>query len=158
MADVAVPFTLTTPGGTVLFNNTGTDDFNVPGPNEFYITEIDGLDGPAIRAPIDARPQADGAILHNFWKGGRNITITGALIIRSTRVMNSVVIARNTMEASLLAALESILQADGTLAWTPQGQGARSLTVRHHGAPPLEFSGIEVKTFIFGLVAANPDW
>jgi hypothetical protein len=158
MADIAVAFVLTTPGGTVNFNNTGSDDFDVPGSNEFYITEIEGLDGPSIRAPIDPAPQADGAILHNFWKSERNITITGALIIRSTRVMDSVVVARNTMEASLLTALESILQADGTLAWTPQGQAARSLTVRHQGAPPLDFSGIELKTFVFGLVAANPDW
>jgi hypothetical protein len=158
MADIGVAYTLTTPGGTILFNNTGEDDFNDPGSNEFYITEADGLDGTRIRAPIDPAPQADGAILHNFWKGERNITITGALIIRTTRVMDSIVAARNVMEASLLAALESILQADGTLAWTPQGQAARSLTVRHHGAPPLEFSGIELKTFVFGLVAANPDW
>ena len=156
MADLSVPYVLTTPGGTITFNSTGTDDFNSYGSNEYYITDGQGLDGSPIRAPIDNAPQADGGLVHNFWKGPRHIVIEGALIIRSTHVMNSIRALRNTMEEDLLDALESILQADGTLAWTPAGMSARSLTVRYE--VPLEFSGVELKTFVFGLVAANPDW
>lgn len=156
MADFSVSYVLTTPGGTITFNSTGTDDFNVYGSNEYYITDGQGLDAAPIRAPIDNAPQADGGLVHNFWKGPRHIVLEGALIIRSTHVQNTIRSLRNSMEAALLTALESILQADGTLAWTPAGQGARSLTVRNE--IPCEFSGIELKTFTFGLVAENPDW
>lgn len=156
MADIAVPFALTTPGGVILFNDTGTDQFNIFGADEYYITDIQGLDGSPIRAPIDNAPQTHGGLVHPFFKGPRHITIEGALMVRSTRVMNAVVVIRNEMEDDLLTALESILQADGTLAWTPQGEAARSLTVRYE--IPCEFRGISLKTFAFGLVAANPDW
>ena len=55
--------------------------------------------------------------------------------------------------------LESITRADGTLAWTPAGRSARSLTVRHN--VPLECPHIEnyaLLAFNFGLYAADPTW
>lgn len=157
MADVSVPYTLTTPANDIEFNNYGFDRFNeAGGPNEYYITDIQGLDGAPLRTPVDNAPQTHGGLVHPFFKGPRVITIEGALMIRSTRVGNAVRIIRNAMEADLFTALEAIIDADGTLAWTPAGEGARSLTVRNN--LPLEFRGIEVKTFTFGLIAANPDW
>ena len=156
MADISVAFVLTTPGGTITFNSTGDDDFNQYGSNEYYLSDSQGLDGAPIRAPVDNAPQDDGGLVHNFWEGPRHIVLEGALIIRSTHVQNTIRTLRNSMEAALLTALTSILRADGTLAWTPAGQGARSLTVRYE--IPCEFSGVELKTFTFGLVAANPDW
>lgn len=156
MADIGVAYTLVTPGGTILFNNTGTDLFNVFGSDEYYITDIQGLDGPPIRTPIDNAPQTHGGLVHPFFKGPRHVTVEGALMIRSSRVMNTIVTLRNTMEVNLLAALESILQADGTLSWTPLGQSANSLTVRYE--VPCEFRGVTLKTFAFGLVSADPDF
>ena len=160
MADVAVPYTLTTPGGTISFNPTGIDKFNMlGGPDEYYITRAPGLDGAPIRAPVDNAPQTHGGLVHPFYKGPRRVVVEGFLAIRSTRIQDNVRVIRNEMEEDLRVALESILQANGTLAWTVElagGPDARSLTVRNE--IPLECDGIEQKTFTFGLIAANPDW
>lgn len=156
MPDLSVPYVLTTGAGTITFNVTGVDLFNDFGADEFYISNITGLDGSPIRAPVDDRPQTDGGLVHPFFKGPRHPAIEGVLMIRSTRIGNSIRAIRNQMEEDLLDALESILQTDGTLAWTPAGMGARSLNVRYE--VPLEFSGVELKAFTFGLVAGDPDW
>ena len=160
MPDLASPYTLTTPGGTVQFNNEQMDRFNIPGgPDEFYISDIQGLDGPPIRAPVDNRPQTDGGLVHPFFKGPRRVTIEGCLMIRSTRIGDAMRLIRNDMEKELKDALESILAADGTLSWTvpyTAGTDAFSLTVRNE--IPVEFRGIELKTFVFGLIAADPDY
>ena len=79
-------------------------------------------------------------------------------MIRSTKVQNQIRIIRNDMEAELLAALDSIESTPGTLTWTvpmTSGPDARSLSVLVH-IPDCEFSGIELKTFVFGLIAADP--
>ena len=157
MADISVPYTLSTPGGTILFNDSGIDQFNMlGGPDEYYITDAPGLDGAPLRTPVDNRPQTHGGLVHPFFKGPRRITFEGALMIRSTRIQNSIRIIRNQMEEALIDALESIEDTDGTLAWTPAGLSARLLVVRNE--IPVEFRGIELKTFTFGLIAANPDW
>lgn len=152
MADIAVAFTLSTPGGTVNFND-GSDD-------QFYITEITGLGTPVLRTPSDSQPQAHGALLHNFWKRERAIGVEGVFLITSVPLGGgSCQAIRNDMEEDLRVALESILQADGTLSWTPVGQGARSLAVRH--SVSLECPHAEnylLRTFNFGLIAADPDW
>lgn len=152
MSDVAVVYTLTTPGPDITFNNGA-----LPSYQDFYfITGIRGLDGAPMRTPQDDKPQAHGGLVHKFWKGARHIVIEGEYLVQSTRVDNTVQTIRNGMDATLFSALEAIIQADGTLAWTPAGQAARSLTVRYE--VPLETDGVEQKTFTFGLYAANPDW
>lgn len=161
MADLACIYTLNVPTATdIVFNDAQIDQFNMlSGPDEFYITNITGLDGAPIRAPVDNRPQTDGGLVHPFFKGPRRITFEGALMIRSTKIQDEIRIIRNDMEALLIAALEDIKDADGTLSWTVQltgGPDARSLAVRNE--IPVEFSGIELKTFTFGLIAADPDW
>jgi len=151
MADIGVPYTLTTPAGTVNFNDDSLD--------QIYIVSIEGLGGPPVRAPIDPVPFGHGGIVHNAWKGPRTIVVDGIFLILSTRVQDNIVVIRNTFEETLRTNLESIMQADGTFAWTPQGQSARSLTVRHD--VQLEFRHDQdylVETFSFGLVAADPDW
>ena len=151
MADVAVPYTLTTNGGNIDFNDGGAD--------QFYITEIQGLGSAPVRAPIDNAPQAHGGLVHDFWKGPRHIIVEGIFLITSVPQGTLCQAIRNDMEEDLRTALESCLQADGTFAWTPLGQAARSLTVRHD--VPLECPHQDnylLRAFNFGLVAADPDW
>lgn len=83
----------------------------------------------------------------------------GSILIQSVPWGARCLPQRNAMEEALIDALESILQADGTLSWTPAGLAARSLTVRHN--VPLEFAPQEnymIMGFVFGLVSADPDW
>lgn len=151
MADVAAVYTLTTPGGTITLNSGGAD--------QYFTSEVGGLDGAPIRAPIDPVPFGQGGIIHDFWRGPRHPTFEGVLLITSTRVMNSILAIRNDMEENLRVALESIQQANGTLAWTPLGEAARSLTVRNDIA--LDMRHVEnylLRSFAFGLVAGDPDW
>lgn len=151
MADVGVAYTLTTPGPDIAFNNGALD--------QFYITEIRGLGAPALRTPMDNVPLGDGGLIHDFWKGPRHIGIEGIFLIQSTRVMNSILAIRNQMEFDLTDALESMLRADGTLVFTPYGEGARTFTVRYEVG--VEFTHTDnylTDAFTFGLVAAEPDW
>lgn len=157
MPDLASRYDLTTPGTDIAFNDSGIDRFNQYGPDEYYITDIQGLDGAPLRTPIDNRPQTDGGLVHPFFNGPRLITIEGALMVRSTTTQDQKRIIRNDMEADLISALDSIKDADGTLDWTVEltgGPDARTLIVRNN--IPVEFRGIELKTFTFGLVAAVP--
>lgn len=158
MADLNTTYTLTTPGGTIIFNNGDLHD----GTDKFWIQQIEGLDGIDVRAPIDKVPFGDGGILHTFWKTERRFAFDGVLLVESVSFMSDAcVTALNVMEEALRVAVESIIVADGTLSWTPAGQGARSLTVRHHGEPRLDFRPIEnyaLRQFLFGLVSADPDW
>lgn len=152
MSDIAVHYALTTPGTDITFNDGVIPSFD----DLYFITGIRGIDGAPLRTPQDDKPQAHGGLVHNFWKAARHVVIEGEYLVQSTRVDTTVQTIRNQMDADLFAALEAIIQANGTLAWTPLGQGGRSLTVRYE--VPLETDGVEQKTFTFGLIAADPDW
>lgn len=154
MADYGVLYTLTTGGGTVIFNNGDLRTLD----DLYWIQNIRGLDSPSLRTPVDDAPQAHGAIIHNFWKGARHVGFEGELFVQSVpqSACQSVL---NTMEAALRAALESILQVDGTLAWTPTGGSGESLNVRYE--VPLEITpnnDYATRTFTFGLIAGSPDY
>lgn len=155
MADVGAIHTLTTPGGTIVFNNGElhtTDDL-------YWIQEIEGLDGAPRRSPQDPRPLAHGGLVHPIWKNARPFQIDGVILVQSTPFGDACRTVRNTMEAALEAALDSILDADGTWSWTPIGLSARSLTVRN--PEEVNFRHTEeyaLLGFNFGLVAADPDW
>lgn len=158
MPDLAAIYTLTTPGGTITFNNGDLKD----GTDKYWIQNIQGLDGAPIRAPQDPVPFGDGGIVHDFWFGARHVVFEGVLVTESVgwpSVGDACIQKQNEMEEDLLDALESILRDDGTLAWTPLGLSARSLTVRSE--VPAEFTAAEnfvLKNFTFGLVAADPAW
>jgi hypothetical protein len=50
------------------------------------------------------------------------------------------------------------VSATATLAWTPTGQSAQSLTVKHNGQPRLDIVPVEnyaLRQFVFGLIAAT---
>ena len=158
MADLVTTYTLTAPGGTIIFNNGTLGDDT----DKFWLHEVDGLDGPIVRAPIDPRPFTSGNIIHTFRKSGREPVLSGVLLVESVALNSSACqTALNVMENNLRVAVESCIAADATLAWTPSGQAARSLTVRHHGRPQLEIKPIEnyhLRSFVFGLVSAAADW
>lgn len=154
MPDIASIITLTTPGQDITFNDgelgRGSDD------DMFWITSAPGLppDGAPRRAPVDNRPQTDGGLVHRFFKGPRQITIEGAIIIQSTTVQDTIRSLRNARMAQLTAALDACYQADATLAWTVPGDTSYSLTVRNN--IEVKYEGIEFITFTFGLIAGTP--
>lgn len=158
MPDLVTTYTYTTAGGTIIFNNGTLGD----GTDKYWIQDIDGLDGPIVRAPTDPRPFTDGDILHTFRKAGRRPVPSGVLVIESVALNSSACqTALNVMEENLRTAVESNITASATLAWTPAGYGARSLTVYHNGQPQLEIKPIEnyhLRSFAFGLVSAAADW
>jgi hypothetical protein len=157
MPDLACPYTLTTPGGTIAFNDGSAD--------QFYITDIPaGLAGAPIRPPQDDVAYGDGGVSYNFWKGARHIQFEGVFLVQSAAFCSPAQVQRwNEMEEELRVALESIaaLSTDtGTLVWTPTGAlASNTLVVR--AEVTLETApdqGYTVRTFSFGLLADNPDW
>lgn len=155
MADLVCVYTLTTPGGTIRFNDGDLHTHD----DLYWIATIGGLDGAPIRAQVDNAPQAHGGIVHTFWKGPRHITFDGAILIQSVPWGGSCIEEMNGMEDDLRVALESTLQSSGTLSWTPAGDSAHSLTVRNE--IPVEYSpqeGYMIRQFTFGLVSASSDW
>ena len=151
MADLTVVYSLATPAGTILFNNGTFGGGSIT--NLYWISAIHGLDSPTIRAPVDDKPFGDGGLVHKFWKGPRRVGFDGNIIIQSNIVDCRA--ALNVMESALTAALDSILQADGTLTWTPTGGSGKSLTVRYE--VPLDIQPADdykTRTFTFGLVSA----
>lgn len=155
MADIGVVYTLTTPGPDITFNQF-TEPFQ--GQDQYYITEIRGLESPSLRTPTDPVPLGSGELVHEFFYGATHITFEGVILVDSTEIMNSVVVIRNSMTANLKSALNSILAADGSLGWTPQGQGAQSVTgLRYEvGLQTPHSSDYRMLEFSFGLITGTP--
>jgi hypothetical protein len=154
MADVGVVYTLTTPGPDIVFNQF-TDPFE--GQDQYYITEIRGLSSPALRTPFDNVPLGDGGLIHDFWLGPRHIGVEGTVLVQSTPIQDDIVVIRNGMEKDLADALESILRADGTFVFTPQGESQVSYTVRYEiGLEFVHTNNYLSLDFSFGLIAGNP--
>ena len=154
MADLVCTYTLTTPGPDITFNSGTLGD----GLDKYWISGIQGLDGPSIRAPIDLVPFGDGGIVHTFWKGPRRVVIDGWLLIESSRDQADCQELRNDLAFNLQDALDSIIAASGTLGWTPAGQAAQSLTVYNEVPLSISYSdNYAVATFNFGLVSEAAD-
>ena len=150
MADLTVQYVLTTPGPDITFN-AGTLGL---APDKYWIDSIIGLDGPAIRAPVDLVPFGDGGIIHTFRKGPRRVLMEGHLLLDPPTLVNCQD-RRNDLAFPLYAALESIIDADGTLAWTPVGQAAMSLTVCNEIPVDITFTdNFLASRFSFGLISA----
>lgn len=155
MADLACAYTYTASAATINFNAGALGD----GTDKFWLQSIMGLDGPNVRAPVDNVPMGNGSLLHSFWTAGRTPVLEGVLIVESVPLTGSACqTALNVMEDALRAAVESNVAATATLAWTPTGQAAQSLTVKHNGQPRLDITPVEnfhLRQFVFGLVAAT---
>lgn len=154
MADLSTEYTLATGGGTITFNDGTLSD----GVDKYWLTSINGLDGPVIRAPIDLVPFGDGGIIHTFRKGPRHVVFDGMLLILSSTSQADCQTLRNDLVADLEAALNSILTTAGTLTWTPAGQSALSLSVFYEVGLSVNYSdNYAVANFSFGLVSAASD-
>jgi hypothetical protein len=155
MPDIVTGYSLSTPGGTINFNAGIMGD----GTNKYWLQTIQGLDGVEIRAPVDNVPFGDGAIVHTFWKGPRRPLFEGVFLIESSTNQADCQPIRNIMSEALRVALDSIIAADGTLSWTPDGFGARSLTVRNEVPLDVRYEqDYRLSSFSFGLISEASDW
>lgn len=154
MADVSTPYLLETSGGDITFNDGTLGD----GTDKYWLTSVNGLDGPVIRAPVDLVPFGDGGIIHTFRKGPRHPVFDGMLLIESSRSQADCQTLRNDLLADLEAALNSILTTSGDLTWTPAGQSELSLEVFYEVGLSVNYSdNYAVANFSFGLVSASAD-
>lgn len=156
MPDYVTTYTYTASGGTIVFNAGALGD----GTDKFWLQNIGGLDGPNVRAPVDNVPMGNGSLIHAAWLAGRTPLLEGVLLIESVPRNSSLCqTALNEMEDNLRAAVESNLApTSASLAWTPTGQSAQSLTVFHNGQPQLTITpsdNWQTRTFAFGLIAAT---
>ena len=108
MADLHVTYTLTTPGPDITFNSGVLGD----GTDKYWISAIQGLDGPAIRAPVDLVPFGDGGIIHTFRKGPRRVIIDGAIWVEAFTNQTDCQQRRNALVDDLLDALALPLPAE----------------------------------------------
>jgi hypothetical protein len=158
MADLTVAYVLTTPGGTITFN--GGTLGSGSSTNLYWISALHGLDSPTIRFPNDDVAFGDGGVAHNAWRGPAHIVIDGDIIIQSVPFGGDCRAALNTMENNLATALSSCLYPNtATLAWTPTGMSAKTLTVVYEVAldvqPDTTFA---LRHFTFGLFSESPGY
>ena len=154
MADIIVTYTLTTGSGTIVMNQGTLGD----GVDKFWLSSIRGLDGPAIRAPVDVVPFGDGGIVHTFRKGPRRVIFDGWLFLDPTNMVDCQE-RRNDLAFALQDALASIITTAGSLVWNPTGSvGSKTLSV--YNEVPLDIAYTDnsmLSTFSFGLVSAAAD-
>jgi hypothetical protein len=155
VADVSTPYTLTTGAGTIVFNDGVLGD----GTDKYWVTAIQGLDGPAIRPPVDLVPFGDGGIIHTFRKGPRRPVFDGMLLIESSRSQAVCMTLRNDLVVALETALDSMLAPNtGDLTWTPAGQSPLLLDVYYEIGLSITYSdNYAVANFNFGLVSSSAD-
>jgi hypothetical protein len=156
MADLCCPYVI---AGITINNATALADRLM---TSFDNGHILGLDGAPIRAEIDDQGQSDGGIVHPKFFAARIITFQGEVHIQSQPPEDTpaYVGAINTLEAAVISALEGILNTPSSLAWTPTGGSARSISVTYGtSGGEIQFDGPMLpgeRTFAFTLVAAEP--
>lgn len=158
MADYTTTYTLSTGGGTIIFNdgqlgNNSLDDL-------YWISTIHGLDGPTLRVPIDDVPFGHGGVVHRSWKGPRHPIFEGSLVVQSVAFgSSSCQEILDDMEDDLNAALDSILAPTaGTLSWTKANGNSSSISVFYEVTLDIQPENNYVtRSFSFGLVSESAD-
>lgn len=152
MADLCCPYTY---AGITINDTTEDIDRLVLGDNG-----VTGLDGAPIRAEIDDQGQSDGGIVHPKLWAARIIVFSGVCHVQSVPYENNAVYfaALNVLQAAVVTALEAQLNSATTLAWTPTGLTARSISCTYGNQNgEIQFAGEMMEpTFTFTLVAADP--
>lgn len=152
MADVATTYTLTTSGGTIVFNTGSIGD----GTDKYWINSIRGLDSPTLRVPIDPVPFGDGGIVHQTWKGPRHVVVDGLFLVESpVNCMER----RMDLQVALMDALESIIAPNqGWLEWQWAGQLPQQILCSYEVGLETTYSdNFLVLNFSFGLVSEMAD-
>jgi hypothetical protein len=155
VADIKTEYLLDTAGVDITFNDGTLGD----GTDKYWLTSISGLDGPAIRAPVDLVPFGNGGIVHTFRLGPRRITFDGMFLIESSTSQGDCMELRNNLRDNLLSALASCLTAAATLSWTDTGGSSFSIPVYNEVGLDCPYSdNYMVQNFSFGLISedANP--
>jgi hypothetical protein len=103
---------LATPAGDISFNDDAGDTLWIDP------TRSTGLGASVVRNPVDAKGQADGELLHDFFLRGQHLALSGDVLIRSAATDPSYVAARDALLVDTRTKCKSILRATGTLHFT----------------------------------------
>ncbi len=163
MADASLTYTLDLPTlASVVFNPNGLRFGD--GQDGFFLNRVLGLDGAPLRTPNDNRPQTHGGLIHDRYKGPRITTWEGRFYCQSVEKGDDIAAMWTTMTATLVAAMDDLLdaQAPGVMYWQPRGAVAlHSLSVLAQVPVDTDVElGVNpqvAKIFTFGLISANPD-
>ena len=147
MAEVAIPYTLETPAGDIEFVLDG---------DGLRLYDIAGMDGAAVRSAVENIPQGDGAILFEFFRGARFPVLSGIIKYTSSGVPATDYVNRRVAEDELRARTNSILNAYGTLRFTPHGASERQLQVRLLDTLQIRSQEGILKEFQIALIADDP--
>lgn len=140
MAEYGAVATLSTPGGNVTFNDTGSVGFHDP-------DLCDGLDPQApVRSVTDERSRTHGGIVYDRLYGPRPIVLAGT-------VNASTLSARENFLNALGAALDSIMDGGGTYSWSAS-TGTKTITDLYCDVP-LKSLGKWIKRYQFGLISPH---
>lgn len=149
MAQLAIKYWLVSDYGTLNLNVSLADGTTLHAGNYFRVTNIDGLDAPALRASSVPRSQGDGDILLEPFRAGRYPTFQGVIVADS-------VAQADTMADTLREVLNGAVGADATLRWTRRDAVTRLLLgCRLWDGPRIstqEGEGLR-KTFAFTLAS-----
>ena len=122
--EIGVPMSLQSSYGTLTFNDLEDGaGLSLPNGNGYLVQAIAGGVYPAIRNPVDNRPNRSGGIVHPFWKGAKIITLSGLVVA-------SLPIYRTTLDDHLRGVTNALLEVAGTYRWTPPLAAQRSHVVR----------------------------
>ena len=153
---VGVPGDLSTPFGIetgIAYEIIASDgfraSFNDDTDQDFigYVEEITGLDGADVRDSSELIVEGDGGRHFSFYHGRRPITLSGPL---NPNVFG---IEANRNITRLLRATNA-MRTDAKLRWTATGGVPVEIAVRRSASPRI--SGNRVKTYLVGLIAADP--
>lgn len=150
--DIAAQYVLTPPTGPPFVFNAD-DIFNGGVTDVAWLTDIKGLDSPALRTPQFKRPLAHGGYKPVPWlEEPLHPRFEGAFVIRSKPFGGDCRAERNVIYHALKACLRNCEDDPGQLAWTEVGVGDFELEVSYevelaHGWD----ADYAVMTFTFGL-------
>ena len=153
---VGVPGDLSTPFGIetgieyeIIASDGFRASFNDSTDPDFigYVEEITGLDGADVRESSELIVEGDGGRHFSFYHGRRPITLSGP-------INPSVFGLEANRNITRLLRATNALRTDAKLRWTATGGVPVEIAVRRSSSPRI--SGNRVKTYLVGLIAADP--